>query len=952
MDSTPNADQNFTNQYGAMDSQLVELAENIKQRGRDGSHPLYKETGPEFVMPKFPIERKEMENHILALRLGRSISSLGSGAHSPNNDFAERGEWNSTSNIFAAEDTERHKSRSLSENMLKDSNHEMDGVCNRLTNYSEPLAIMVPSSIQSGDSKSAPEPVTLTGQTDNSSDQNESVNGDDFTLDTDLLSRSMRRLMSIPCSAGAAGEISLLGPGLSAPSACTMYTELAPMLREEEDTVEANIESAAVEFQRVQICGDDTLEVPVDELHVAAEALIKALQLRQKYMTISSQYFHRTTGRYLGALNSGSLKLLESQEKLFRSVRSPASAFACRISLTPAEGSVTGAFDGNVTKDHPINPPETTGDPFTVTYWPEPVDVSLEFRKGIMHVLPPSGGRIGSTGNNWEFVVPSLSSYLTDYDMIRAFVADGPLKSFCYRRLTYLGSKFALHSLLNEARESLEQKRVSHRDFYNIRKVDTHLHAASCMNQKHLLRFIKKTIRTKGDVLVCEDQKTGQPMTLQQLIDQVGVTAYDLSIDNLDVHADRNTFHRFDKFNAKYNPIGQSRLREVFLKTDNYIKGVFFAHVLKEVFADLAESKYQNAEPRLSIYGRSINEWDNLAKWATNCQVYSDNVRWLIQVPRLFDVYHAKGSMKYFQDILTNVFQPLFEVTADPKSHPELHAFLQYVTGFDSVDDESKSDKVVFNHTTPTPENYCLPENPPYSYYIFYMYANLTQLNQFRSYRGLNTFALRPHCGEAGNLHHLVTCFLLAESINHGLLLRKAPVLQYLYYLAQIGIAMSPLSNNSLFLDYHRNPLNSYLSKGLNVSLSTDDPLQFHFTKEPLIEEYSIAIQVWKLTSIDMCELARNSVLMSGFSHTIKSHWLGPNYMQEGVMGNDITRTNVPNIRIAYRYETLTQELHVLLRALLTHRGSTNPASSPVSPLSTAPHSPSKRMSAKPPKAH
>ena len=32
----------------------------------------------------------------------------------------------------------------------------------------------------------------------------------------------------------------------------------------------------------------------------------------------------------------------------------------------------------------------------------------------------------------------------------------------------------------------------------------------------------------------------------------------------------------------------------------------------------------------------------------------------------------------------------------------------------------------------------------------------------------------------------------------------KAPVLQYLFYLAQIGIAMSPLSNNSLFLDYSR----------------------------------------------------------------------------------------------------------------------------------------------------
>ena len=44
---------------------------------------------------------------------------------------------------------------------------------------------------------------------------------------------------------------------------------------------------------------------------------------------------------------------------------------------------------------------------------------------------------------------------------------------------------------------------------------------------------------------------------------------------------DRNTFHRFDKFNAKYNPIGESRLREVFLKTDNYICGRFFGKLIK-----------------------------------------------------------------------------------------------------------------------------------------------------------------------------------------------------------------------------------------------------------------------------------------------------------------------------------------------------------------------------------
>jgi len=50
---------------------------------------------------------------------------------------------------------------------------------------------------------------------------------------------------------------------------------------------------------------------------------------------------------------------------------------------------------------------------------------------------------------------------------------------------------------------------------------------------------------------------------------------------------------------------------------------------------DLEDSKYQNAEYRLSIYGRSYDEWDKLAKWAIQHRVYSDNVRWLIQVPRL-----------------------------------------------------------------------------------------------------------------------------------------------------------------------------------------------------------------------------------------------------------------------------------------------------------------------------
>ena len=38
------------------------------------------------------------------------------------------------------------------------------------------------------------------------------------------------------------------------------------------------------------------------------------------------------------------------------------------------------------------------------------------------------------------------------------------------------------------------------------------------------------------------------------------------------------------------------------------------------------------------------------------------------------------------------------------------------------------------------------------------------------------------------------------------------------------------------------------------------------------MEEYSIAAQVWKLSSCDMCELARNSVLMSSFDHEVRMY--------------------------------------------------------------------------------
>eukprot|EP00854_Cymbomonas_tetramitiformis_P000581 gene581-982_t len=395
------------------------------------------------------------------------------------------------------------------------------------------------------------------------------------------------------------------------------------------------------------------------------------------------------------------------------------------------------------------------------------------------------------------FVVPKTANdFFRDMHWILKVVNSGPCKTLCHHRLLLLEQKFNLHTMLNADREFLAQKSAPHRDFYNIRKVDTHVHHSACMNQKHLLRFIKSKLRKEPDEVVIF--RDGKYLTLKEVFASLNLTGYDLNVDTMDMHADKNTFHRFDRFNLKYNPCGQSRLREIFIKQENLIQGRFLAELTKEVFSDLQNAKYQMTEYRISIYGRKKAEWDGLAGWVCNNRLFSENNVWLIQIPRLYTIYHKQGLMRNFQELLDNIFEPLFEVTTNPSSHPQLHLFLKQVVGFDMVDDESK----------------CVPGNHP--------------------------------------------CI--------------------------------PPRNN-------------------NCPISCCDEVFL----EPLVEEYSIAAQVWKLTSCDLCEIARNSVMQSGFPHKVKQHWVSDTYWKRGPEGNDIHRTNVPNIRLQFRKDVLEAE-HELIQ--------------------------------------
>ena len=64
----------------------------------------------------------------------------------------------------------------------------------------------------------------------------------------------------------------------------------------------------------------------------------------------------------------------------------------------------------------------------------------------------------------------------------------------------------------------------------------------------------------------------------------------------------------------------------------------------------------------------------------------------MVQIPRLYSIYKKLGMVSNFQQMLDNIFNPLFEITINPSVCPELHIFLESVVGMDCVDDESKAE--------------------------------------------------------------------------------------------------------------------------------------------------------------------------------------------------------------------------------------------------------------------
>lgn len=96
---------------------------------------------------------------------------------------------------------------------------------------------------------------------------------------------------------------------------------------------------------------------------------------------------------------------------------------------------------------------------------------------------------------------------------------------------------------------------------------------------------------------------------------------------------------------------------------------------------------------------------------------------------------------------------------------------------------------------------------------------NIKALNLLRLSRGLHPLALRPHCGEAGSESHLAVALLLANGINHGIVMKDWVVLQYLYYLEQVCVLCFPTGETSLYLFCNQPPTPFPLSFFLSLFL-------------------------------------------------------------------------------------------------------------------------------------
>ncbi|SCV00282.1 LANO_0F06106g1_1 [Lachancea nothofagi CBS 11611] len=569
-----------------------------------------------------------------------------------------------------------------------------------------------------------------------------------------------------------------------------------------------------------------------------------------------------------------------------------------------------------------------------------------------------------------------ISSFGEHFEKLAGYIESEEFNFLAVKRTEYLLHRFHLFQQLQGCAEVRETRLVPHRDFYNIRKVDQNYILSGCFSQRQLNEFIWEKLNLEPDRIIYKDLH-GNEFKLRQIFcdgadakcnedASIGLKAVDdifldwyQTIYLSGMHLTGS--HSLQGQNLKFYLIAQT-----FMEFDNYIAGEYFAElVIKYVIQSFEKSKYQLAQ--LSVDFQFTGDWwTKFCTWVTKWKLVSYNIRWNIRFSRNYTKLHDIGLVRSFQDYLDYIFQPLFSFEA--QQDMKLQYVLSTICCFDVVADESDDYlwKSFKDPQSTIPVEWCATgDNPPLAYYTFYIYQYLRSLNQERKRRKQNTITLRNYCpasrSRVSQFRQGVSITEQLESLICNILLcgggllqaeqlwDASPAILYLYYLFQIPVVVSPLSSVSLTRElgqssriersptvnrdvtahsaksYTGNPFMDMHKMGLKVILSSSSVLfNCSYTMEPIIEEYSVAASIHLLSSADMCELVRDSVLTSGYEGFYKAHWNGigltkTSFFNEKIGCTDLWydleldtcyKHNVPTTRRLYRRDCLIREWH------------------------------------------
>ncbi|CCE64621.1 hypothetical protein TPHA_0I01150 [Tetrapisispora phaffii CBS 4417] len=610
--------------------------------------------------------------------------------------------------------------------------------------------------------------------------------------------------------------------------------------------------------------------------------------------------------------------------------------------------------------------------------------------------------------------IPSFEEFCEDFFNLLQVLQNRNFNVIAEKRLVYLNNKFDLFQHLNQRREIQENKHVPYRDFYNCRKVDRNFYLSGCVQQKQLCDFIWEKINIEPERIVYVDEKLNKEyklidifqLDLDERIDPNAIGFKIIDDEFLDWYKlfYLTNYHiiphsNFTKGNIEtLPPLTPKHLKfyliaTTFLEFNNYMDGEYLAEIfIKYVIHYLELNKYLLAQVTvdfqfydikstsgkpldpLTHYCHVNNWWIRFSNWISKWNVVSNNIRWNVNITRLYPRLFSLKLVENFKGFLDYIFKPLFDEDNINKNI-NLQYFLSTLAAMDlSVKNSDSYIWKAFTNIRTTPNDWISKgDNPPVAYYMYYLFQKISKFNIMRNIRKQNSIVLRNSSSTLRNrtsqfgtsmyFSEHAECLAANILLSNGGMLSSYPIwsatplTQYFYYLLQIPMIASPLSsvsslenNNFQNIDpteeeaiyslkmrditlnesicYSKNPYMKLFQIGMKISLSCQSILfNKSYTREPLMEEYSVAASIYLLNAADVCELARNSVICSDFDGWYKRHWLGVTiertlyehdtigasnvwYDINGPYGRKGTsmRHNVPFIRRTYRNKTLNQE--------------------------------------------